>query len=262
LIMRRLTWILIALMLASCQVLGGGGEPATNNDDGAVIQWDRNPSTVVFRAGVTGGAASEEFIARGEIPICTIYGDGRVVWTADGSYGDVLFDRLDDETIRRFIEYLVIQQQIYTYGAEADIQPFTDTEPVVEQLTLYVNGVTHITDAYGGWDFNYFLEIVDYCRSMRRTPTIFEPTGAWLTVIEVDYRGNLPFVGWDAQASGLDLAALAASGESRWITGRNVRALWAYLKRTSPDLQFGQGEGTYQIVLQIPNVTRDSPPAP
>jgi hypothetical protein len=265
LMMRGFALIILALALASCQVLGreSGGQEQ-NAQAPSVIRWDRSPSTVVFRVDVTGGEQASSFYALGEIPPCTIYGDGRVIWTTEASSYEtqVLIDRVDDDAIREFVEFLAYQERIFSYEAEADLLPPADIVPVVETITLSINDRTHVTDSFSGWDIDYFRNVLDACRELSPTPAIYEPPGAWLSVIEVSYNSNLPFIQWNADASGLNLAGTATSDEPQWITGQNLRVLWNLLLRSRPDVQFGQAEGVYQIVLQIPNVTRDSPPPP
>ena len=146
--------IALALILAAC-----GGNNTNNNQpavsEGATIDWDRSPSTVVFRADVTGGD-EDPMIVRSEVPPCTVYGDNHVVWTNDlGSFNtQVLEDHLTDDKIREFVNYLALQQGIYKYTAKADLQPASANPPVVESLTLFVNQVNHVTDAFAGWDHN------------------------------------------------------------------------------------------------------------
>lgn len=257
--------VIFALVLASCQALGGGDSPnqPVQPGSGSAVQWDRSPSNVVFRAEIVGGDNADAFHTRSEIPDCTIYGDGQVVWTTGGGdQGQVLFDRLSDDQIQRFVEQLTLARGIYNYEAGAEPELFSDVEPVVEQLTLSVNNRTHITDSMGGWDFEFYQVILNQCRDLGQTPTIFEPEGAWVSAIATEYTTTLPTVSWSASGSGVDLAELAASGERQWVTGRIARALWVLLRDSSPDLQFNQATGTYQIALEIPNVTRDAPDAP
>jgi hypothetical protein len=63
-------------------------------------------------------------------------------------------------------------------------------------------------------------------------------------------------------SSNLNLAELAASGERRWVTDRNVRVIWDILRTSPPSVQFNENELPYHVALEVPNVTRDSPPAP
>lgn len=252
--------ILLALLLAAC---GGGGN---NNQqavtEGNVIDWDRNPKTVVFRADVTGGT-EDPFIVRSEVPPCTIYGDNHIVWVNDlGSFDtQVLEDHLADDKIRDFVNYLALQQQIYKYAAKADLQPASSVAPVVESLTIFVNGVNHVTDGFAGWDHNYYQNILDFCTGLSAAPVLFAPTAAWVSAKVVDYDTNAVGIQWDGNASGLKLADLAA-GDRKWISDRNVGVIWNILHTSPPNTQFAEDDLHYIVALEVPNVTRDAPDAP
>lgn len=251
----------LLLLLAACGGAGdSGGVPVSQNNP---IEWDRSPTTIVFRADVTGGNL-DPFIARSEIPPCTIYGDNHIVWTNELGVNNiqVLEDRLTDQQVRDFVSFLAINQEIYKYNAQADLQIPTDVRPVVESLTLFVNGVNHKTDAFGGWTSDYYENILLNCRGLSRAPVIYVPAGAWVSALEVPYSSDSLRTPWSASASGLNLSELAASGERRWITGQNVPILWN-LFRTSPlNIQFFEDDTQYNLALEIPNITRESPPPP
>lgn len=262
--MKRLMSLSLILLLAAC---GGGGNDDNNNTDqsggGEVIQWDHDPSAIIFRADLTGGN-NDPFFTLGEVPVCTIYGDGTVVWTT--SVGDptaeVLFGPADEPRIRRFIENQTIIREIYTYDAQADIVEF-GANPVVETLTITVNDVTHTTDGFAEWPPNYFEDIVTECQTLSPRPQIYQPTdGAWVSVERRDHNNNSPSISWNPEETGLDMGTVADSGEPVWVSGALARALWAQLRRSAPDVQFGQESGSYVIVLQLPNITRTSPPRP
>lgn len=255
--------LLMILALAAC-----GGAPAgpTSTDGGfsGPIVWDRSPETIVFRADVVGGSDADLLPALSEIPPCTVYGDNRVVWTNElGTYDtQVLWDKVTDEQIQNFITYLTINKQIYSSQSRGELQPPGSAQPVVETLTVFVNGVEHRTDAFAGWDFDYYQDILNQCRSISQTPVLYEPEAAWLTAQAVSYDSNAPLVPWDGTASGLDLAELAAAGEPRWISGPNLRILWNIVRTSPPRVQLIQDGVPYFIALQVPGVTRQSPPAP
>src|SRR5690606_21986518 len=126
------------------------------------IQWDRSADTVVFRAEVVGSQDEDDLPTRNQVPLCTIFGDNRIVWTVSSGMSDlqVLWDRLTDIQVRSFISALAVDERIFTYGAEADDQLPSSTEPVVETITLFVNGETHKTDAFSEWPPNYFEDIL------------------------------------------------------------------------------------------------------
>ncbi|MBC6936361.1 MAG: hypothetical protein DWB42_11040 [Chloroflexi bacterium] len=258
--MLRLLCLLSLMLLAACGGSGQTDAPAANSP----IDWDRSPGTVVFRADVEGGTPEDAFLARSEIPPCTVYGDNRVVWTNEiGPFEtQVLWDKVGDEAIRNFVTILTINRQIYSYKAGSALEPAGPTTPVVETLTLFVNGLQHKTDAFAGWDLDYYRQITDACRQISVAPVLYEPTAAWVSALAVPYDPNAPVVAWDGAANNLSLAELAAGGERKWLTDRNVPVLWNILRTSPPRIQFLEGEERYYVALEVPNVTRSSPPAP
>jgi hypothetical protein len=260
--MRRLLMLLSALtlILTACN----GNTTGDNSENSGPVQWDRNPATVVFRAEVRGGQYEGTFLARNEIPPCTIYGDNRVVWTSDSSGGttQVLFDQITDESLIAFVNYMAINQQFYTYTSGLDNAPPSSITPVVETLTLFVNDVNKRTDMMGGWGIEYYERAIDQCRNLGTEPTIFEPDGGWLSAQEVPYSSQSPIIVWDDAAAGLNFAEVAATNQARWITGDLVRLIWNQVLGSPYDVRFDQGDFQYEVALQVPGVTLDAPAAP
>ncbi|TVR24900.1 MAG: hypothetical protein EA396_00435 [Anaerolineaceae bacterium] len=264
-------WLAVVFGLVACGDDGGAGDGGVNpveadplafNPADMVIQWPETTDHILFRADVTHRNAEDDFFARTGIPPCTIYGDGRVVWTTDAQnpIDSVLVGPVDEPRIRGFISNLTLRE-IYRFDAQADIRAGEDV-PVVETLVLDVNDVRHVTDIYGGWNRPFFNEIVTQCRNLSPRPQIFRPTALWLRVQEQDYNYNAPAIIWDAAVTGINLAAIADSGQPAWIEGRAVDLLWAYRMRSPLDLQYTQGQRTFVITVEIPGITRFSPPAP
>jgi hypothetical protein len=260
--LRVVSFLVFALLLAGCQTGGERTEAINAQDQGAIIQWDRDPSAVVFRADVVGGE-TDPFFAQSEVPLCTVYGDNRVVWTVDTEFGSqVWIDRLEDQTIIDFVGALTVNDAIYRYDAQAAAQPEYDVSPVYEQLTLNVNGQPHVTDSFSGWDFDYFSGILNRCRELGRQPAIFEPLEAWVSVRDTSYDSTSPEYAWSARASGVDLAALAESGDRAVVNGRIARVLWNIIHRNPPGVQLNQDDEVYHIALSVPNITRSTPEPP
>ncbi len=265
--MQRLLMLICAgLLLAGC---GGGGDNASTaggsaNVDNNPIQWNRDPQNIVFRADVRGGESVGSPTELSEIPVCTIYGDNRVVWVVNATDDttQVLFDHVDDLAIRNFVDFLVVGKTYFEYSAQADLQSAGGVTPVVETLFLNVNDTPHDADTFGGLDYDDYLEIVAYCQSLSQSPVIYEPEGAWVRAIAVEYNPAIPAIFWDAQANGLNLAELAASGEQRWITGAPLRILWDRIRTTLPGTRFEQEFLNYEMILQVPNISRYADPPP
>ena len=258
----------ILLLVSACQALGGGGggdnsqSSETNQSSGGVIQWDKDPLNVVFRADITGGDNQDAFFTKNEIPPCTVYGDGRVVWTSTDTT-DILFDFLSDQEVVNFVSNLTIQQRFYTYQARRDVQLPENIEPVVETLTLNVNDLVHQSDSYSAWPPNYFSTILELCQNLSDSPTIFLPEEAWISIEVTEYDSTAPTIYWEPDASGLSIREVANAEDSRmWIEGQNVGIIWNVFRTDPPDTQFNEDGFDYFVALEIPGVTRDAPPAP
>jgi hypothetical protein len=255
--------ILVTILLAGCNTTES--PPAggfVSDPNGAVIQWDRSPSTIVFRADLEGGSG-DSFLRWWQIPRCTIWGDGYMIRTNElgTNQVQVLEEQLTDQQIIRLVEYLLFKQ-IYSYTARANAQIPSESQPVVETLTLNVNGSNHVVDGFSGWPANFYGEAAAYCAEISTSPGIFAPQAAWVAARVVSYDISAPIVEWSASASGLDLAALAAAGAPQWLTGQNVVILWDYFRTSAPTTQFIQADMRYEIALQVPRITRDAPAAP
>lgn len=259
---RLLAGLGLALILALAACESGGNTTEPQFAGGSVIQWERSPQTVVFRADVEGGA--DTFLRGNDIPLCTIYGDNRVVWTnVLGEFNvQVLEDRLTDQQIQDFISYLTIVYQFFNYQGQADLLPPSDTPPVVETLYVAVSGREHKVDAFSEWPPDYFETVVNACKTLSRAPVLVSPTAAWVTVREVEYDPSVPMLLWDGAAANLNLAELAAAGEPKWLEGQTVRVLWNLLRNASPITRFLDENGTYEVVVAAPGVNRGAPPPP
>lgn len=268
--MARLILILALLwLLAACQSTANPTPPGvigevTRPELVDVIQWERSPDSIVFRAEVAGGDIDTAFYARNDIAYCTIYGDNRVVWTTTTTRTDdgVVFDLISDEAIRVFVDRLTNEDRLYDFKTGVDLLTPSDARPVFERLTLFVNDQLHQTDSFGGWDFAFFQQILEACRSISTTPITFAPDAAWIAAQEIDYNPDRPSIIWDGNATGLRLAELASGGERRWLTGQNVVLLWEAIRSGGADLQFTDETATYLVAVEVPGITRSSPPAP
>lgn len=245
-------------------------ESVVNED----INWDRSPESIVFRADVIGGEQAGAFYTRNEIPLCTIYGDNRVVWVNDlGDFNrQVLWDRVSDEDVRRFILYLAMTERFFTFTSDFEVSLPSEVTPVREVLQVSVSGQSHMNDSFSGWDDdplvasveNYFQRVVKACKSLSGSPVLYEPQGGWLSAQVLEYSPQIPLVIWESNAAGLPLAPVAGADQARWLDDNNVRVLWNLFLSSSPSVGFFdvEDEQIYQLALQVPGVTRESPAAP
>lgn len=234
----------------------------TRPDLVGLIEWDRSPSTVVFRATQTGGDAND-FLNLGDIPDCTIYGDNSMVYllpTTDTTL--VAVDKVPDEAIRTFVEDLTLNYQLFNQGSGTEEIPAELLPPVYDSVSISINGQSFAFDSLGGWVAGYYERVVERCRAVSLTPAEFAPeAGVWVTVRSINYDTNQPALLWDNISTGIDLTTMADK-ERQWIRGAGAVALWDILRANGADIQIQQGDGTYQVALQIPGITLNAPAAP
>jgi hypothetical protein len=255
----RALCLLIGVITAACQ-FNEQTQTSTPSPQPGLIGWERSPTSIVFQADVVGG--TEDLARMSEVPICTIYGDNRIVWVneLDAFHVEILYDFLTDAAISDFIAYLTVQERIYTHEAYAAEQVSGDIAPVVEVVTISVNGQLHTADAFSGWDSEWFSRVANSCKRISQSPILYEPSGAWLTVATADYNMSVPTVNWDGQS--LILADFLSGGQPRWIEGAEMLSLWNYLNTLPSNLIFLQNNAFYRIALQVPGISRTSPPPP
>ncbi len=264
--MRRVAiLILILIALTACDTDGSGNDQSFG--DNQLVVWDRNPEHIVFQVDVVGGRFAESFLGRNQIPLCTIYGDNRIVWVNELNDFEVqvLWDQLTDQQIQDFIVFETMTQAVFNYDAQADLQIPGEVSPVVEVISVNVNDREHKTDSFSteSWPVGYFEDQVRFCGQVSRAPVLFEPTGAWLSVQSLEYDSTRPLQVWDSETTGLDFMALAEKGEPEWIEGQNLAILWNIMRQSSPrTLYLDRDASAYEVVLEVPGVHPSAAPAP
>jgi hypothetical protein len=259
--MRRLLLLTLLMVLTSCN--NSTGTTASTPVDNDPIQWDRSPTAVVFRAEVRGGQYEDPFLSRNEIPPCTLYGDNHVVWTVEAGGGttQVLVDIVSDARVREFVTYLVLERY-YDYGSGFEGQTPSATMPVVETLTLFVNGVEKRTDMLGGLTIDFYQRMLTSCGNISNAPVLFEPEGGWISAQYAPYDPTAPLIVWEPETMGISFSELAGTGEVRWITGSTMLQIWMMLRQSVFDVRFDEGDNQFFVALQVPGITRNAPPNP
>lgn len=256
---KRVTMALFMLLLGACQSFSGTPTPigpVTRPELVEMINWERLPLSVVFRAE-TLTADTESLGARNRIAACTIYGDNRIVYTAAGSSGfQVVWQRLSDEAIRVFVYELLTDYDFRAMGTGFD---GSDSSPVLDTLLLIVNGEAHQSDSLANWPQGYYGDITERCRAVADSPAELIPLNAYISAETIAYDSNVPTTIWET-SMGVDLSTLSI--ERRWMTDQSVQALWSLLRMYGADIQIRQGDETYHVAVEVPGVTRYSPLAP
>jgi hypothetical protein len=244
-------WIfaLALLLLASCSY------PAPTPTPSTLVQWDRSPQAITFRADVVGGES--EIGARNAIPNCTIYGDNRVVWSNPLSPFEiqVLEDRLSDKVIDDFVQYLTVDERIYTFDGHD-----TDGTTPVENVWITVSGATHHADSISGWGADWYPRVRDACKNLSKAPVLVAPSSGWLSAQPVEFNPQFPLSTWNGALVGQSLSDIAG-GKSRWISGEGASWVWNTLHSLPTNLIFDDAGSYFQVALQVPGVNHDAPPA-
>ena len=260
----------ITLIISACSALAGDSpsnsgqtdDPSSTDDDSALVQWDRNPLHIVFQADITGGDQAGLFIENNRVPLCTIYGDGRIVWITEDD-NQVLFDLLTDKEVIDFVTDLTITERFFTFKAGFDtILPSAEI-PYTDVLLLQVNDVSHRLDSFGDWTEDYFNRILEKCITLAKQPRKFQPSEGWFSVILTPYNSSIPSLPWDADASSLNLFDLGSLPESSiWLENNLVLPIWTAIQDNSGRIQFNQDGQEFLVSLRVPGVTFNAPPPP
>lgn len=256
------------LMISACSALAGDSnsnpsqtvDQPTTDEESALVQWDRDPLNIIFQADVTGGEQFDTFVESNRVPLCTIYGDGRIVWLS-ADENQVLFDLLTNKQITDFVTYLTVVERFFTFKSGIDTLLPSAEVPITDVLLLQVNDASHRIDSFGDWTEDYFNRVLDACTTLGEQPRIFQPSEGWFTISAISYDSTIASLPWDQEASGLslfDIIEMPAS--SIWLENALVLPIWTAIRDNGERVQFNQDGADFLAVLRVPGVTVDAPP--
>lgn len=249
----------LILVLTAC------GEDAQSNDTGQqrLFDWDRSADFVLFRLDEV-VEDDDELVINNTIPPCTIYGNGRLIFTNEGDDFEVLEARLNDDQIRAYIENAI---GLGFYGWEDDLLEDSGNETTgvpLRSISLNLYAEPRTIERYSGFPVDGFEQLLNDCRNLSEQRALVAPlNGGWLRVAPAeDVTPDDLFVqGWPRTAP-FSLIEISNSGSSFWVADQEwATALWEFAIRPQRIAFFEEGRGFY-ISLQIPGVSRNSPPAP
>lgn len=248
-------WVMLAAMgLAAC-----GGE-ARQNSTGAgqlgLFDWKRDPQTLVVRLDSRPLADDPAFLLN-SIPPCTLWGDGRVVWSTLDQYGseEILEGRATDAAIRAFLEDIIARG---FYEWEDELVFASESTPVLESITVSLYDEVHTVRRYSYWPQNSFALILEKCQQLSDSPVRVLPTAGWVSAYRVPRNPSAPTWLWPANAP-FTLAELADSQEERWLEGPLATEVWLNARERRGDVQVIERTGdAYQVAIVVPGYSRDA----
>lgn len=262
--MKRLLLLCMMLIvgLAAC---GGDDDSAesdtdtTDNGQLGALEWERDADTIILRLDQRLNAGPPAQIAN-EIPNCTLWGDGRLVWVnALGTQQEVLEGRLNDDEIRSLIE-LVVFSGFYDWQSNYVIPEINN--PVISSITLNLFAEDRTVSRFEDWPADGFNRILEACQSAEETPALYLPNGAWISAYEVQNDGQAGSWRWLPDTAGFSLADVVDGQPPQWIEGDFAQYVWDNSITSLVTSYVLDADRAYELVVQVPGISRDAPPAP
>lgn len=257
--MRR-GWLLLALVVLLLAACGDNDKDGDGSQLG-LFDWSRDPEFIVVRLD---NRPTEESPASllNSIPPCTLWGDGRVVWSTVGEYGaeDILEARVtDDAVIRAFLED-IIGRGFYEW--EDELIPSSEGSPVIESITVSLYDETRTVRRYSSWPQNSYNQILERCGQLSNTPVRALPAAGWVSAYEIPRDPSAPSWLWPPDAP-FTLRELAASQEERWLEHQLASEIWLSARERQGNIQVVERTGAaYQVAIVVPGYSRDAMAAP
>lgn len=257
--MRRALWgiVLLALVLAACGADGGTDNTAeTGQGELGLFDWNRDPDSIIVRLDSRPTQENPAYLLN-SIPPCTLWGDGRLVWSTYDQYGaeELLEARItDDSVIRAFLED-IIERGFYDW--EDEIIPPGEDNPVIETITVSLYGEVRTVKRFSFWPQNAYLEILKQCQQLSDTPVRVLPDAGWVSAYQVPRDTSAPSWLWPPNAP-FTLQELAENGEERWLEGPLATEVWRSARERVGDIQVIERNGNaYEVAIVVPGYSRD-----
>ncbi|MBN1681136.1 MAG: hypothetical protein JW966_12690 [Anaerolineae bacterium] len=254
------TLVILGLFMAACNDNGDSSDGADSGGPLGLFDWNRDPDTIIVRLDMQPNRGSPAEVLN-SIPPCTVWGDGRVVWTTQTEIGDedVLEARATDVAIRAFLEN-IISRGFYDWEDEL-IPPSAETSGV-QSITVFLYNELRTIRHVNTWPQNGYEAILDSCRTLSDQPVRVLPGAGWLSAYEVPRDIEAPSWIWPTSAP-FTLQELAQNSEARWLEGRLATDVWLSIREGLAGMQvLERGGRAYQIAIAVPGVSRDAPPPP
>ena len=259
--MRRLRPLLALLLVAGALAACREESPTPSAQSGdsplGLFGWDTAPDALIVRLDTYDDDASPAETLNG-LPPCTVWGDGRVVWTtSDALTGETLLEaRIDEDTLRGFVES-IIGRGFYTWEDEPLVS--LDATPELQAITLALYGDVRTVRRVTNWPQDSFNRILDECRRLSATPVLVMPSAGWVSAYPITLDSSRPSWPWPPSAP-FTLRELAESRQARWLEGDLATAIWQSAREAGGAMQVVErGGGAFALAIVVPGYSRDGP---
>lgn len=266
--MRKSVWFILICILSALLAACGGDDSGDATSEGnqqlGPLDWNRDPNNIILRVDqrLNEGPPAQLL---SEIPLCTLWGDGRIVWVnrvTDGGSSlrtEILQSRLTDDAIRSLIENVVFTG-FYDWESNFLIPDFDN--PLIQSISLNLFAEERTVSRYTDWPVDGFERIRQACAQASTTPITYLPEGLWVSAYEIIYDTNYSYWRWYEEAAGFQLSEVSNGQAPRWITGDLAKQVFTNTLLSSNTSYVLEGDIAYSLAIQMPGITRDAPPAP
>lgn len=256
--------IMGVLLFAACSSDDTPSDTPPEAQQLGLLEWNQDSNYVVLRVDQQYLAGSPAQQAN-EIPSCTVWGDGHVVWlnyiTPENSATQVqlLEAYLNEEQMRALIETVIFSG---FYDWESNFIIPNSNNQFIQSLSLNLFSEERTVSRYSDWPVNGHERIRETCTQASDSPAIFLPDGLWLSAYEVPYDDGVGHWRWYSDAAGFGLDEVSGGNSPRWLSGDLAKDVFNTTILSNTSVHALDGDLSYELVVQVPQVTRDAPPAP
>jgi hypothetical protein len=244
-------WLLLALLIVPLAACGGSGRDVD-------LSYDTGAGTVVVEADSAGGFVPEAFV-QGHIPGFRLYGDGRVIWAEPAGRGEAVHDgHLAPQEMEELLAWIAERgffemDDSYTVeNAPTDMASDCVRVKLAAQEKRVCEYFDGAPEAFG--------QIHDRLRAGAGASNVgdYQPQIGWAVAEPLTWDSGAEVIAWPESLA----PALPALAGGHWVEGETLDFLWRHRLAQGPFMVYQASSDQYIVVLQVPDLMTQAPPAP
>jgi hypothetical protein len=224
------------------------------------LSWNTDPNALIISATFCCGFVQPVTLLNA-LPDASIWGDGRILWVERENNGQrrVLEGQLSPEQLEALLQRIVgagffSWQDKYEDRSIADAAEQCLTVELEDQAKKVCEYVSGAPPAF----HELYAEIA---QGAGATGTDYTPERGYFQAHPVQLpEGFTPPVAAEWSASSLGFA-LSEAVEGRWLEGDTLAQAWQMINTQGPGAIIQDGEGYYQLSIQLPGLSIVEPKA-